>query len=73
MLPQLEVGTQIIPLAQQKGTVGEEAGVGAEAKWDVWNSNSEGEGGFGIWNLEGIDTGDLKVPLQGRGYGFPPE
>ncbi len=64
VLPECEVVDEVSFLAKDEGAVCEEGGVGVDAEVEVWHADCDDEGGHRVWDIDGVDAGDLLVLLE---------
>ena len=56
---------KVVAVAEAQFSVGKEAGVGAQADWDIDAADDEGEIGVIGREVEVVDTRDLLIALRG--------
>jgi len=69
VVPEIEMGVEVVAFAEEKGAVGEEAGVGVHAEGDKGNAYGQGERVVRFRGFDGINTRDLLVALLRRAVG----
>jgi len=66
MVPEVEMFDKVVPLTEEEGAVGEEAGVGIGAEGREWYPRGQDERGLVGGNVDGVNARDLQVGIRGR-------